>query len=338
MKAKPTSSLRKFLSIPRKLVIVTHWSPDGDAIGSSLGLGNFLKNAGHAVKVIVPNDYPSFLYWMRGHSQVINADAEPAKASRFLSKAELIFCLDFNDLKRLNELGDVIAALDIPKVMIDHHPEPTAFAAYAKHVVKVSSTAELVYEFIRELKGEKRIDRHIADCLYTGIMTDTGGFRFPATSGRTHRIVANLIDAGAKNADVYSRVYEDNSENRLRLLGYALQEKLVVLPEFRTAYFTLNQSEHARFNYRKGDTEGLVNYALTIRGIVFAAFISEREGQVKCSFRSKGKFDVNEFARAHFKGGGHRNAAGGQSDGSIENVVKKFKDLLPQYKDKLNKV
>jgi phosphoesterase RecJ-like protein len=221
--------------------------------------------------------------------------------------------------------------------LIDHHPNPSEFADYVFHKVESSSTAELVYDFIVKMGGAKLVDKHIANCLYTGIMTDTGSFRFPSTSVKTHRVVAHLMDAGAENSLNHNRIYDDNTENRLRLLGFALSEKLIVLPEFHTAFFTLNDSEHERFHYQKGDTEGLVNYALTMRGIVFAAFFAERDGKVKCSFRSKGNFDVNLFARAGFNGGGHKNAAGGMLELSLEEVVKKFKSMLLEYNSKIKK-
>jgi len=335
VKPKSIRSLKTFLAVKRRIAIVTHWSPDGDAMGSSLGLSNYLLKSGHEATVIVPNDYPEFLWWMKGNSEVIVAEKGMKRAHEAFRNAELIFCLDFNDLSRINSVGEFIAALDTPKVMIDHHLKPSGFAQYALHKVSASSTCELIYEFIHAMKGLDLIDRDIANCLYTGIMTDTGSFRFPATTAFTHKVVSDLIHRGAEHSLVYNRVYDDNTENRLRLLGFILSEKLQVIPEHHTAFFTLNNEEHDRFNYKKGDTEGVVNYALTIRGIVFAAFFSERDGKVKCSFRSKGEFDVNIFARANFSGGGHKNAAGGISDQKLEDVVKKFKSLLPSYLEQL---
>jgi phosphoesterase RecJ-like protein len=328
-------SLKPFLSNPRKIAIVTHWSPDGDAMGSSLGLSNYLLKAGHTVSVIVPNDYPEFLWWMKGHDTVINAEKDMKKAKEAFATSELIFCLDFNDLGRINVVGQFLASLNIPKVMIDHHPQPSDFAKYSLHQTEASSTCELIYEFIAEMNQLDLVDGDIANCLYAGIMTDTGSFRFPATTALTHIVVADLIARGAQHSSVYNWVYDDNAESRLRLLGFSLSEKLQVLMEYKTAFFTLSNEEHERFQYKKGDTEGLVNYALTIRGIVFAAFFSERDGKIKCSFRSKGKFDVNQFSRANFNGGGHMNAAGGISDASLEDVVKKFKDLLATYREQL---
>ncbi|CAN5780513.1 bifunctional oligoribonuclease/PAP phosphatase NrnA [soil metagenome] len=337
MATKGISKLRKLLAKPKKIAIVTHWSPDGDAIGSSLGLWNFLKKKGHDVTVIVPNEYPEFLNWMYGQKQVVDATKNKKKADLTLKNAELIFCLDFNDLKRINVLGEIIEKLTTPKVLIDHHPNPSDFAEFVLHKVEASSTAELIYDFIVELKGAKLVDKDIANCLYTGIMTDTGSFRFPSTTTKTHLIIAKLMQAGAENSLNHNRIYDDNTESRLRLLGYALSEKLEVLTEYRTAFFTLTDADLARFKYKKGDTEGLVNYALTIRGIVFAAFFAQSDGKVKCSFRSKGNFDVNVFARTGFNGGGHKNAAGGMLELSLEEVVKKFKSMLPENLSQLKK-
>jgi bifunctional oligoribonuclease and PAP phosphatase NrnA len=337
VKPAEKNALKRLLANSQQIVIVTHWSPDGDAIGSSLGLWHYLRKKGHKVNVITPNDYPEFLHWMPGHKQVTDAQRDPAKAARLIAKASLIFCLDFNDLKRINVLGKLVAESLAPKALIDHHPQPDSFARFNLHEVKASSTAELVYEFMTLMGDQKLIDKHIANCLYVGIMTDTGSFRFPATTARTHAVVQRLMEAGAENSLNHNRIYDDNTENRIRLLGYALSEKLVVIPEFRTAFFALSHEEHERFHFQKGDTEGLVNYGLTMRGIVFAAFFAERDGIVKCSFRSKGQFDVNGFARENFSGGGHVNAAGGASQLSLNDTVSKFRKLLPKYLAALNK-
>lgn len=335
VKPKSIKSLKSFLAEPRRIAIVTHWSPDGDAMGSSLGLHNYLIKCGHHSTVVVPNEYPEFLNWMKGNDTVVVAEKHMKKAQDVLKNAEMIFCLDFNDLSRINSLGEFIKTLGIPLVMIDHHPKPTPFANYALHKVSASSTCELIYEFIQAMKGLHCIDKEIAECLYAGIMTDTGSFRFPSSTAFTHKVTAELIKKGAEHSLVHNRIYDDNTQDRLRLLGYTLSEKLQVIPELHTAFFTLTNEEHDRFHYKKGDTEGLVNYALTIRGIVFAVFFAERDGKVKCSFRSKGNFDVNLFARANFSGGGHKNAAGGASDEKLEDVVKKFKTVLPAYTEQL---
>lgn len=330
-------ALKKLLSQPQHIVIVTHWSPDGDAIGSSLGLYNYLKKKKQKATVITPNDYPQFLHWMPGNASILDFTKEEEKARKVIAKATLIFCLDFNDLSRINNLGEILRASKAPKVMIDHHPQPTDFATYQLHRVEASSTAELVYDFIDLMGDAKLVDKNIGRCLYSGIVTDTGSFRFPSTSAHTHRIVAKLLDAGVEPSPIHQAIYDDNTEDRLRLLGYTLSEKLKVNLDLHTAWITLSAKEHERFHYRKGDTEGVVNYCLSIRGIRFAAFFAERDGSVKCSFRSKGSFDVNAFARAHFNGGGHRNAAGGGSKESLAQTEKKFESLLPQYRSLLEK-
>lgn len=336
--AKPSnfSALKKLLAKPKEVVIVTHWSPDGDAMGSSLALCNYLQNKKHKVNVIVPNDYPAFLNWLPGNKKVINATVQPTLAIKKIKTADLIFCLDFNSLSRFGELGKEITNAGAAKIMIDHHQQPEGFAQYMLHDVASSSTCELIYDFIKLMGDEKKIDKKIAECIYTGIMTDTGSFRFPSTSSKTIRIVAALMDAGANSPEIHNRVFDDNTEDRLKLLGYSLYKKMVVLKEYNTAYIVLSDEELSRFNFKKGDTEGLVNYGLSIKGIKFAAFIVSRDGMVKMSFRSKGKFDVNTFARKHFNGGGHKNAAGGGSKQPLSKVVNEFLKILPQYKAELS--
>ncbi|HXC07222.1 MAG TPA: DHHA1 domain-containing protein, partial [Bacteroidia bacterium] len=223
------------------------------------------------------------------------------------------------------------------KMMVDHHPQPDDFADLNHHSIKACSTAELIYTLIELLGDHKLVDASIADCLYTGIMTDTGSFRFPSVTAETHRVVAALITAGAKTSAIHERVYDDNSESRLRLLGFALHEKMVVLPDYKAGFIALSEAELDHFGYQKGDTEGLVNYILSLRGIKFATFMAEREGAIKMSFRSKGEFDVNLFARKHFNGGGHKNAAGGYTKVKLEEVIRQFNSLLPGYKKELNK-
>jgi phosphoesterase RecJ-like protein len=336
MKPAELKKLKALLAKPQKIVIITHWSPDGDAMGSSLGLYNFLLKKKHTVSVITPNDAPIFLSWMKGTKKVCDAKAHPVAAAKLIEKATLIFCLDFNSLSRIDKLGPLVEVSSAKKVMVDHHPQPDAFADFMHHTVKASSTCELIFTLIDALGGKKLLDKDIADCLYTGIMTDTGSFRFPSTTGDTHRAIAGLIDAGAGNASIHMRVYDDNTESRLRLLGFSLCEKMVIMNEHKTGFISLTWEEQERFKYQKGDTEGLVNYILSIRGMKFAAFMSERDGMIKMSFRSKGKFDVNAFAREHFGGGGHVNAAGGFSNDKIEKVIEKFRSLVPRYSKELN--
>lgn len=336
MNAKQVKEIKELLSKPKNIVIVTHWSPDGDAMGSSLGLYNYLKQIKHKVTVITPNDYPSFLFWLPGNKNVINFSAKAKEAKAAVAKANIIFCLDFNSLKRINALGDEVAKSKAVKCMIDHHLQPEDFADYILHNIKACSTCELIFDFIELMEDKKLINKDISNCLYTGIMTDTGSFRFPSTTSKTHRIIAELIDAGAENAAIHNRIYDDNTEDKLRLLGFCLAEKLTVLKEYGTAFFSLRDDELKHFNYKKGDTEGVVNYALSIDGIRFAAFFVERDGEIKTSFRSKGDFNVNLFARKHFSGGGHANAAGGMSEISLDETIIKFIELLPKYKKELS--
>lgn len=330
MKAEHVTELIELLITSKNIVIVTHWSPDGDAIGSSLGLYNYLIQKKHKVTVITPNDYPSFLFWMKGNDKVIDFSKKTILAKKAVSKADIVFCLDFNAISRIEGLGEEIAKSKAKKCIIDHHPQPEDFADYMLHTIKTSSTCELIYDFIELMGDKKLINKDVANCLYAGVMTDTGSFRFSSTSPKTHRIIADLIEMGAENSEIHNLIYDNNTEDKLRLLGFAFSEKLNVFKEHGTAFFSLSHDELNKFNYKKGDTEGLVNYALSIEGIYFAAFIVERDGKVKLSFRSKGKFNVNEFARKHFNGGGHANAAGGFSDLSLDETIMRFVSLLPK--------
>ncbi len=326
---KDVPAIKTLLSSPKKIVITTHANPDGDALGSSLGLYLYLKKQGHQIHVITPTGYPDFLHWMKGNDEVIvNQDSTFSDISKKFSTADLIFCLDFSGLKRINKLGPLVSESKAKKVMIDHHLDPEDFADYSLWDTKSSATAELVYDFIEGLGGQKDIDTDIAECLYAGIMTDTGSFKHSSTSAKTHRVVASLMDAGANVNKVNRAIYDTNSLNRLRFIGYALMEKLVVLDKVNAAYFVITAEEHERFHLKSGDTEGLVNYALSIKDIELAAIIMEREDEIKLSFRSIGDRAVNAFAAEHFDGGGHKNAAGGHSGDSLENTVAKFKRLI----------
>lgn len=330
------SALKHALTSPKKVVITTHPKPDADALGSSLGLAAYLKKKGHDVAVITPTDYPGFLHWMYGNGDVIvfNEGNEEISAT-LVAEADLIFCLDFSALGRIFELGALIAAATADKVLIDHHLEPENFARYNFWSTSAASTAELVYQLIVDLGDRNLIDKQISEALYAGIMTDTGSFKHPGTTEKTHEVVADLIRLGTDVHRVSKLVYDNNSIERLRFLGYALSEKLQFLPEYNTAYIAISAQELERFKSRTGDTEGLVNYALSIEGVVLAALMTERPEAVKISFRSIGDFSVNTFAREHFEGGGHKNAAGGKSDLSLEETVQKFLKLLPENKELL---
>jgi phosphoesterase RecJ-like protein len=317
-------TFKKLLKSTQKIAIVTHWSPDGDAMGSSLALFHFLNKLGKKTNVIVPNAYPDFLQWLPGNRQVIDFSMHEPRATKILKAADLIFTLDFNSYKRLEKLGTVLEQTIAPKVMIDHHQQPDHYAAYHYHDVKACSTCELVYDLIVALGASKLIDKKIAACLYTGIMTDTGSFRYASVTSRTHEIIAGLLKTGIVPSDIHSAVYDNYSLNRLKLLGYALNEKLRLLDDYPVAYFLLTDLELKKFDYQKGDTEGLVNYPFSIKGIKFCALFIETDGGIKVSFRSKGKVDVNKFARKFFNGGGHINAAGGKSKQTLAEAEKTF--------------
>ncbi|MDR6942475.1 DHH family phosphoesterase [Mucilaginibacter pocheonensis] len=327
------AALKDLLEQPQKIVITTHHKPDGDAMGSSLGLYNYLIQQGHHAKVITPTDYPDFLSWMPGNEDVIIYTEQPEKSAALIADAKLIFCLDFNALGRINEMGMLVGESRAFKIMIDHHLEPEDFDDYRHWNINACATAQLIYDFIvNELHQPELINKDVATCLYTGIMTDSASFRLPNTTSAVHRIVANLIDAGAVNWRIHELVYNSASENRLRFLGHCLANCLEVLPEYNTAIIAVSKDDLEKFDVDTGDTEGIVNYALSMASIRLAAFIVERKDKVKLSLRSKGEFPANEICKKYFGGGGHRNAAGGYSDGNLEQVIQQFKLILPEYK------
>lgn len=327
------ASLTDLLTKPQKIVITTHHKPDGDAMGSSLGLYNYLIQQGHHARVIAPTDYPDFLSWLPGNENVIIYTEHREEAAALIADAKLIFCLDFNALSRINDMGELVGESSAYKIMIDHHLEPADFDDYRHWDINACATAQLVYDFIvNELHHKELVNKDVATCLYTGIMTDSASFRLPNTTSTVHRIVADLIDAGAVNWRIHELVYNSASENRLRFLGHCLANCLEVLPEFNTAIIAVNKHDLERFDVETGDTEGVVNYALSMASIRLAAFIVERSDRVKLSLRSKGEFPANEICKKYFNGGGHRNAAGGHSEDSLEQVIQQFKQILPEYK------
>ena len=327
---------KEYLKIPRKTVILTHFKPDADALGSSLGLAHYLKKKGHAAIVITPSDYPDFISWMPGNKDVLIYQKEKSeKSAKLIAQSDLIFCLDFSCLNRINDLGEMVRKSSAKKVLIDHHLEPERFADFEQWDDTAASTAELVFKLIVELGDKHLVDADIADCLYAGIMTDTGSFRHSNTSHQVFKIASELVERGANPYKVSKLIYDTNTIERLRLMGYVLSEKLQVLPEYRTAYIVLSADELKRFGSQTGDTEGLVNYGLSVKGVRLSVLISDRRENIKLSLRSLGDFSVNDMARTHFEGGGHRNAAGGQTSLTLEQTVKKFLDILPLYKDQL---
>ncbi|MBO3097416.1 DHH family phosphoesterase [Gelidibacter pelagius] len=329
--------IKALLIAPKHIVIVPHKNPDGDAMGSTLGLYHYLIKNNHKATVIAPNDYPDFLKWLPGQDNVVVHESDRTNAERLIESADLIFTLDFNALHRSGEMETPLGNSKAVKIMIDHHQQPDTYAEYMFSDVSMSSTCEMVYRFIDMLGDTDAIDDQIATCLYAGILTDTGSFRFPSTTSTTHLVAADLIDKGADHSEIYNSIYDTNSYERLQLLGVALKN-LRVIPEYRTAYITLSQEELNAANFRKGDTEGFVNYGLSIKNIIFAAIFIEhkQEGIIKISLRSEGDFSVNEFSRQNFSGGGHTNAAGGKSDLSLIDTVEKFISILPRYKNTLN--
>lgn len=323
-------ALKEFLRTPRKIIITTHANPDADALGSSLGLDHFLTDLGHEVNTIVPNSYPDFLEWMPGNEQVINYEQSKSKSEQLLADCDLFFCLDFSGFNRLKEMSSAACNVSSKIALIDHHLNPEIKPDFNFWNDRSAATAELVYDLIVHYSGSDAINASIADCLYAGIMTDTGSFKHPSTTSKVHRIVAELIDLGADVNKVSRLIYDTNSLNRLQFLGYALAEKLQVNLEYQTAFFVIDEKDFSRFKLKQGDTEGLVNYALSIKGIVVAAIIIQRENEIKLSFRSVGDVAVNKFAESYFEGGGHKNAAGGTSSLNLEETLKKFKDLIKQ--------
>lgn len=326
------NKLHQYLNTPQQILISTHRSPDGDAIGSSLALANALIKKGHSVQVVVPDRYPNFLRWMKGNDLISVFEDDSSAANEMAAEADLLFALDYNALNRIGDFAPAVKASKAFKVMIDHHQQPEAFADITISKPEASSTAELIYDFLDELDWLSLIDQSIAECIYTGIVTDTGSFRFNSTAPRTHRIAAALMEKGLKTDVVFDHVFDTNRVDRLRLMGYTLSEKLVVLPSVQCAYISLSVEELERFNFQRGDTEGLVNYGLSIEGIQLAAFFRESKDSdyIRISFRSKGDVDVNYLARTYFNGGGHTNAAGGRSDLSLEATIERFERIVAE--------
>ncbi len=334
MAMEELKTIKELLSIPKDVVIVSHRSPAGHAVASSLGLRHYLEKIGHVVKIILPSDYPDFLGWMPGVNDILIFDEFPDESREIVAKAGLIFCLDFNSLDRIDKLGEAVKENKSPVIMIDHHLFPEPFADHIISDTSASSTSEMVFEFIRDLGDREYLDAQIGDCLFTGILTDTGSFKY-STSPKLFRIVADLIEVGVNDYRLQDLIFNSFTEKQLRLLGHCLYNRMEILPEFQTGIITLTKDDYADFDIQRGDTEGVVNYLLKMRNIQMAAFIHEQPTIVKISLRSKGDVDVQSIAKKHFRGGGHKNAAGGASFQTLRGTVKKFKELLPQYRTML---
>jgi bifunctional oligoribonuclease and PAP phosphatase NrnA len=325
------NQIRDIIRNSSDIVITTHYNPDGDAIGSSLALYHVLYQLGCNVAVIIPNDYPAFLKWMPGNEKLLVYEANPVLCDSLIAKAQMLFCLDYNALSRVKHFTKQLKEAKATKILIDHHIDPSDEFDFVHSRIGISSTSELLYEVITGMGYGNMIDKDVAECLFVGIMTDTGSFSYACNYSQTYEITASLIKRGIDAEHIHRLVYDTYSENRMRLLGFCLSDRLVVHAKFKTAYMWLSQSDLDKFDHQIGDTEGVVNYALSIEGITMAALFTERNDRIRISFRSKGDFSVNEFARKYYSGGGHRNAAGGDSFVNMEETLRKFEELLPVY-------
>ncbi|WP_291910648.1 bifunctional oligoribonuclease/PAP phosphatase NrnA [Chitinophaga sp. CB10] len=332
---KSIEEIKPLLESPKKVVITMHQKPDADAMGSSLAMYHYLRQKGHEVTVISPTNFPDFLKWMPAADLVLDFESSNDKAMAALEGIDLLFCLDFNALYRTKNMAPFLEKLDCIKILIDHHLEPQPSFDYGVSDTSASSTAQLVYETIYKLGDEKLINLDIAACIYAGTVTDTGSFRFASTSARVHRMVADLMDRGLKHEIIHQNIYDNFLENRLRFLGHSLLNRMEVFYEYNTAMLAIPYADLKRFDLMTGDTEGLVNFLLSIQGIKLAALIIDRNVEVKLSFRSKGDFDVNTFARKYFDGGGHFNASGGRSSDSLEKTVERFLKAIEENEEQL---
>ncbi len=328
---QPIQNIFPLLGQPKKVVITTHQKPDADAMGSSLALYHFLNKFGHSVTVVSPTNWANFLNWMPGCKTVLDFEAPNDKAKVALTEADWIFCLDFNTLNRTKRMEEMLMTVKGEKILIDHHREPqTEVFAYGISDIGKSSTAEMIYDFIMASGNEDKITNEIAECIYAGTMTDTGSFRFPSTTASVHKMVAHLKERGLEHSHVHEELYDNFLESRFRFIGNVLLNRMEIFYEYNTALIAVPQNDLVKFDMRTGDTEGLVNYPLSIKGIKMAAIIIDRGEERKSSFRSKGGFDVNTFARKYFNGGGHFNAAGGFNKEPLEEVVEKFKKAMKE--------
>lgn len=335
---KPIQAYYPLLSQKQHIVITMHQKPDGDAMGATLGLYHFLSALGHDVQVIAPTNWANFLSWMPGVEKVWNYETNVKKSNSKIALADTIFCLDFNVLHRTKDMEEVLMKAKCVKILIDHHRQPQEEVfTYGVSDIHKSSTCEMVYDFIQVSPFAHLMNVDIATCLYTGIMTDTGSFRFPSTTASVHKTIAHLMEIGINHVAIHENIYDSYTESRLKFLGNTLLNRIEVFPQYNVALMVIPASDLLENDVQTGDTEGFVNYLLAIAGIKLGAIVTDRNEERKWSFRSKGDFDVNTFARQHFNGGGHKNAAGGRSFDTIEATVEKFKALLPEYEKELNK-
>lgn len=320
----------------RDIVITSHKNPDGDAIGSSLALYEYLKLLGFSVHCIIPNSFPTFLSWLKGSEKILIYQNEVEKSQKLLVSSDIIFCMDYNAFHRLGEMESDIRNSNAKKILIDHHPDPEENFDVSISKIKISSTAEIVYKIIDFFKNKNKINKSIAEALYVGIITDTGSLSYTCNYPNTYKTIAFLLKKDIDAEKIQQNLYSTFSLSRLRLLGHCLSNRLQVLPKFKTAYIYLTKDDLKKFNYQHGDTEGVVNYALTIQDVYLAALFIERKKHIRISLRSKGKIAVNDFAKTYYKGGGHINAAGGDSFKNMKDTIKDFKEFIKNYFNKLN--
>lgn len=333
---KPIDEIFPLLDKPRNIAITTHQKPDADAMGSSLGLYHFLIQFGHTVTVISPTNWASWLNWMPGCKKVLDYELQKEKAEAVLNKAEWLFCLDFNTFIRAKNMAPRLASITCTKILIDHHAEPDEQSFdYGISNTKRSSTCEMIYDFILASGHKDKITTEVAECIYAGVISDTGSFRFPSVSANVHRLVADLKDKGLLHTPVHEALYDNFLENRLRFIGNVLLNRMDIYYEYNTALIAIPKSDLLKYNVKTGDTEGLINFPMSIQGIKLVAMVIDRDEERKWSFRSKGDFDCNTFARKYFEGGGHFNAAGGRSSDSLQETARKFKQAIKENESQL---
>lgn len=317
------------------ITVIPHENPDGDAIGSAIGISEVLADFGHQVTIISPTEYPDFLKWFSSEIRILVYSSDKRLAEDVINQSEIMICVDFNEVKRAGKLEKSITKFGQPKILIDHHPYPSEFCDFIISETTYSSTAELIFDMVNAIGLGENLSKKSAEALYTGILTDTGSFSHNTSDPNTFKVVSELMKFDIAVDKIQAGVYHNFSADRMKLLGYCLNNKMVVFPELRTAMISISKQELQDFNFKTGDTEGFVNFPLSIANIVFSAIFIEKDGIIKASFRSKGNFHVNHFSRDHFNGGGHRNAAGGEARLTLAESVQKFTQLIPLYKHQL---
>lgn len=328
------AALRQLIQVPQNVAIFSHRNPDGDAIGSSLAMRHYLEQYGHTVHVLFPSEYPEEFEALPGAADILIWDIQPEECRQVINKKNLFIFLDFNALERIDKLGDYLRDLPAMRLMIDHHLYPEPIADFTFSEPEASSTCEMVYSFIEGLGDQAKLNPTVGKCIYTGLVTDTGSFRY-ATNPKVFQIAADLVERGTDDTGVQDMIFNSQKEKNLRLLGHCLCNRMEFYPEFKTALIWLSRKDYEQFDIQRGDTEGIVNYLLSVKNVRVAAFIHNQPTVVKLSLRSKGNIDVQEMCKQHFKGGGHKNASGAYSHDSLKATIEKFKSILPEYKDRI---